>query len=422
MLNNTICFLSTFTMELAVLLAFKLLTNHKEKIYWKYITLTILFSGICTLEYKYNLDTLNTITSMMSYFILYYLVFRKSIKETIYYGTAIFIIGTLIDIFTMFRSGILEVIEWNIDLVIIRGIDTFIMEILLIGISSIKKVQDCAQALYKKIKKSKIPYLRFLLIMTFLLSLSLTFFYIIRNNIMTDIPMSLYLLIVSSVAFVALYINREYNFYSLKETNENIIKSNEFYLDVVTDYRILKHNIIAQLNGVKSVANKESRKLIDDLIEQYNNSTHNVQDIKKMPVGINGLVYEKIYTFNNKEVRIGIDNKIESKVFDNLTPRTYNLLCEALGILLDNALQATEKAKEKILMIDMREDEASYQIKIINTFEEFLEIEKLGTLKYSTKTTGHGLGLFSLIGKNKLKLKTSVINDLFLSEIIIDKK
>ena len=134
------------------------------------------------------------------------------------------------------------------------------------------------------------------------------------------------------------------------------------------------------------------------------------------------LYKKKIYGFENNELSIGIDNNINSNVYDELTPKSYNLLCEALGILLDNALEATEKTKEKILMIDMKETEESYHIKIINTFQTVLDIDALGTLKYTTKKTGHGIGLFSLIGRKKLKIKTSIINDLFFNEIIIEKK
>lgn len=421
-LNNIICFFSTCIAEFVCVYCFNLLSNKKEKKHWIYLIFIPLFSFISTLEFHYGLETINTISSLIAYFVLYFLIFRKNAEETFFYGMSIYIIALMIDIFTMFRTSITSKIFSSLDITVLRAIDTITMLIILILILRIKKLNNFLKSLYNKLKNIKFPYLRILLLLTTILSLSFTILYIMTGKNIGDIQVYLYILTISVLILVIVYINKEYTNYTLKETNEYFIKNNEFYINVVNDYRILKHNIIHQLNSVKTVANKKTITLIDDLINQYNENESDVHNIKKMPVGISGIVYEKIYLFNNKEIKLGIDNSIESNVFNSLTPRSYNLLCEALGILVDNALQATAKTKEKILMIEMKENELNYQIKIINTFQDLLDLEKLGTIKYTTKNSGHGIGLFSLIGRRKLKLKTSIINDLFLNEITIEKK
>lgn len=420
-LDNIICFFSTCIAELVCVYCFKIISNQKEKKHWFYLFLIPFFSFIITLEFHYGLETINTISSLLSYFILYFFIFRKNSKEIFFYGMAIYIIALMIDIFTMFRTSITSKIFSNLDIIYIRAIDTLTMLIILMLILRLKKLNNFLKSLYNKIKNIKFPYLRILLLLNTIFTLGFTILYIMLGKNINEFQVYLYLLTISVIILVIVYINKEYNNYTLKETNEYLIKTNEFYINIVNDYRILKHNIIHQLNSVKTVSNKKAISLIDDLIKQYNENETDVHNIKKMPVGISGIVYEKIYSFNNKEIKLGIENSIESNIFDNLTPRSYNLLCEALGILMDNALQATVKTKEKILMIEMKESELNYQIKIINTFQDLLDLEKLGTIKYTTKNSGYGIGLFSLIGRRKLKLKTSIINDLFLNEIIIEK-
>ena len=113
---------------------------------------------------------------------------------------------------------------------------------------------------------------------------------------------------------------------------------------------------------------------------------------------------------------------MDSDLFDVLTPRKYNKLCETLGICLDNAVSASSKSKEKILQIVILENEKNVVIKVTNTFNSSLEIDKLGSLNYTTKKNGHGIGLYSLFGRKDVTLKSSIINNLFESQITIKKK
>jgi hypothetical protein len=375
-----------------------------------------------TIEYHFELMTLNTLTSLFFYFILYYLLYRKEVFDTIFYGASICIIGMIIDILVMIFSTFVPFKFFSLGLTEIRFIDTIFVETMLLFTLNSNHIKKWTAKLNKNMKKIKFPYLSFLLIMIVLISLGFTIYDLIQKFGLDSLSLGIYLLFFSVTIFLMMFLNREYNNYELKLTNEYLIKNNEFYLTIINDYRILKHNLIHQLNGVKSVSNKKGQDLINELIKEYNNNTKTVQDMKKMPMGISGIVYEKIYGFENSNLSIGIDNNINSNVFEMLTPKSYNLLCEALGVLLDNALEATEKTKEKILMIDMKETTEAYHIKIINTFKTILDIDSIGTLKYSTKKTGHGIGLFSLIGRKKLKIKTSIINDLFFNEIIVEKK
>lgn len=421
MVNPIAYFIGSCVVLIAMLLSYKIMSEHKEKIHWPYVTLVIIFAVIMTLEDYYKMSSIKTLTSIIAYFLMYYALFRQSLKKTLYYCIVIWGIGMFVDMITMSRTSILPLIL-KADTNMLRYIDTYILAPMIIIICKIPKLRKWIKELYEKIKKKNLPYFQIMLISTILISLSYTLYYLIIGAEITLILKWGYPLALTIGTLICIYIHQEYTNYSLKEANNYLIKSNEFYINVVTDYKEMKHNIIHQLNGIKSVSNEETIKLIEDLVKKYRDNTKNVRNIEKMPIGINGIIHEKIYTFPDESIRVEIYNSIESNVFQNLTPRSYNLLCESIGILLENALEASSKTKEKILMIDMKETEETYQIKIINSTEDELDIEKFGTYSYTTKENGHGIGLFSLIGRKKLKIKSTIINDLFFNEIIIEKK
>ena len=277
--------------------------------------------------------------------------------------------------------------------------------------------------LVNKIKKyiSKINFSSIYLIAVLLIYLSLEAITILnlQNNMIVEM-----ILIFSILLGLILlkFFSYQYDIITLKEMNKFLIHNDEIYLKLIDNYRILKHNLINQLLGVKSFSNKKAKLLIDDLIKEYNENFNFSININKIPKGINGIIYEKISEKNIKDLQLTIDNKIESDLLNILSPRSYNLLCEALGVTLDNAIEAVSKSTEKFIYLYFKEEEQYVLIKIMNSFEGNLDLEQIGELKYTTKNTGHGLGLYSLIGLKKLNIKTSIKNNIFINEIKILKK
>lgn len=416
MLANVLFIIASVFSQYIHAKSFGCLSNKKFKWNARILILFIIIATILTVLNQYFITIFSVILSMVYFPILYKTLYKCPWRATLICATIIWIISMMLDFFTMLGMTIINFPELikTIDPNYFKAGATIVSQVFLILILSRKAVLKIVD----KIKTLNNFYLKTVIVISLMLicgticSLNLDK---ISYNVIAVVIITLVL-----VMFI-FYLLNEYNVYTLKQTNYFLLKNNEFYISIVNDYKMLKHNIIHQLNGVKSVANEEAKELIDDIIREYNKNFKSTQDIQKMPVGINGIVYEKIYNFSNQDLNLNIENRIETPVFDNLTPRSYNLLCEALGILLDNALEASDKSKEQIIMIDMNETESNYCIKIINTFIDNLDIEKLGNMNYSTKNNGHGIGLFSIIGKRKLKVKTSIINNLFQNEILIEK-
>ncbi len=409
---------SSFITQIVYTIIFGKLVSKKLK--WKIslLVLYIIVSFILVYSEKILIQPFTVIISIIYFVILFKLIFNVKLNEAIYKTIFIWLVAITFDFIIMLLMGAFDIENLTIDINYLKGICTLSYQLFLYLIMSREKVIKLFQKLYKILIRNQF-YLKTILLLGIIIFCG-TLCSLNLDKVSYNLIIFLTLIIIF-ILFI-FYIVNEYNIYTLKEMNQFLIKNNEFYLNMVNDYKIMRHNIINQLIGIKSVSNKKSRELIDDLIQEYNKSFQGVQGMQKIPVGINGIVYEKIYNYNCVELNLGIENNIESTIMDNLTARSYNLLCESLGVILDNALEAASQSLDKIIAINMSETENLYKIKIVNTFNDLLDLDELGKLNYTQKKTGHGIGLFSIMGRKKIKIKNTIINNHFHSEITIEKK
>ena len=116
-----------------------------------------------------------------------------------------------------------------------------------------------------------------------------------------------------------------------------------------------------------------------------------------------------------------MDNKIKNDPFSKLSPKVFNSISECIGIALDNAIEASEVTDNPIILMDLFEDEENIFIKIGNNFCNSIDIDELGSIYYSTKNRGSGLGLFSIMRNHLVKEKIDIINDFYYIKLQIKK-
>ena len=96
--------------------------------------------------------------------------------------------------------------------------------------------------------------------------------------------------------------------------------------------------------------------------------------------------------------------------------------CEVIAICLDNAIEASVDTEEKLICMGLYTDEDCYTIDITNSFNNFVDVDKLGEKDYSTKNRNSGLGLNYIENLNKdIKIKR-IISDKNFKTIITIKK
>lgn len=97
-------------------------------------------------------------------------------------------------------------------------------------------------------------------------------------------------------------------------------------------------------------------------------------------------------------------------------------MCDALGVSLDNALEAASNSKDKMIYMNFYESEEEILIMIENSFSNNLDIDKLGTVNYSTKKIKSGIGLFSILNRNRVVTNARVKENHFITTISVYKE
>ena len=351
--------------------------------------------------------------------IVLYFIKKDSFVSITYYVFVLWLVGILLDI--LFMSFISIGLKYVLNKYPIIGmfIISLLLQLVLNLIFRIKKLINLVTKIKNKIASVNNITWIFLVIMGLIVFFAVLAFSNANasNNVLMILLLAVIVLLMGIFLLKILYEEKIF-----KTTIENLLENNKYYLEVNTQDRIFKHNIIHRLNSIKTTADDKTIKSIDSLIKDYNLNSVPNKNIDVLPNGINGIISRIIYGQKKNNLNIAINNYLKSDLFNALTPRKYNKLCETLGICLDNAVSAASKSNEKILQIIIIEDDSNIVIKIINTFKSSLEVDKVGTLSYTTKKNGHGLGLFSLIGRRDVILKTSIINNLFENKVTIKKK
>lgn len=388
--------------------------NKKMMFSKKLFIFLIALSIIAAIINYYNIILLKSFFSLITLCIIMKLCYGYNLKNTITYAIFVWSFGMILDIVC---SGIYSVLInrlperiVNIYGIAIMYVLTFVLQLFynLISRSWIfKKAGEYFHKIVMNIKSSYIITLFFVIAIT-LLGI-VTFQQI--NNIIVIVTMLIFTIVLFVLQLKAMYY--EFNWKQSLKANKNLIDDNKFYFKLNSDFREFKHNIVHKLNGVKSYGTKKSNEMIDEILLESKMVNSMPKQIENLPVGISGLIYRKIYEYDDKLLKVVVDNNVDYDFFEILKARNYNKLCEVLGVALDNAIQATQKSNDRILFINIDEKEDYLIISVKNTFNSMLDLDKVGLLNYTTKSNGHGIGLFSILFHKELRVNLKVINNIF---------
>lgn len=228
-------------------------------------------------------------------------------------------------------------------------------------------------------------------------------------------------ILLSICKFANHYINSKYN----KIKSEIYLKDLSSTIDRL---RIIKHdydNILQIMYGY--IATKQYDALDSYLKHVVLESKSICYDSKLEPDLVNqpaiyGILSCKYCKAIDKDIdfNINIDTSINDISFN------FAELSRILGILLDNAIEASEKTKAKILNISFEEDKVKNAklIKISNSIkDENIDVDKIFEKGVSSKKIKSGLGLWEVKrlvdSKKNSEIYTSVDNNMFSQELII---
>lgn len=378
-------------------------------------------------------DPFGTFINLISCPIIIILLFKVKIFTAIFSEIIPMFLETIVDLFLIKLFGILFNIEANAFLTIpVYRILLSISEysIILLIYIILKKLNFNIKLL--DIRSSKQNFM--LTLNSILGIITITFQMYISIYYMHLLP---FIMVIISISTLILYFI--INLYCIISTNKlNIARQNleetrlmNKTLTILNDkIRAFRHdfnNIIQALGGYIQA------KDMDGLEKYYSQLLKDCQEVNNLtglnPESINNpaiysLLASKYYLATEKGIEFDLD------IFMDLTSIDMKIyeFCRILGILLDNAIQATQECEEKQITVTIRKDNrCKRQLLIVeNTYKEKdIDTEKIFEKGYSTKEGNTGLGLWEvrqiLLKNTNLNLFTSKDDKYFKQQLEIYK-
>lgn len=396
-IDYIVLYLTTFASLIAMYMGYGFISGTKLKINFKVIVVLLISTAIFVLNTCFNIIVSKTLISFFIFVIFSKLIFHDDIRTTISSSLLFFLImlfgefmlTAFIVVITKFTY-----LEFNNN-GIVKGLFTIIVSTITYFTCRFKFIKRANDKLIELSKNNYVYLLLIFLTITFVITLSTKL--AIDYNYQKYILDVIVLIIFASILSFALFKNYKANKES--DEKENLLEFISKYEKIIDENRINKHEMLNNLIILRSFKNKNSKeynKVLDDLIVTYdNNSDACVKNISKLPTGLKGILYYKVNDMRKKGINLNINiSKRVSSPLEKLPADEYVILSKILGIVMDNALEASLKSEEKIIVIEVFEEAGNVIISIENTYSIKVNINDLKKKNFSTKGKNRGLGLY----------------------------
>ena len=207
-------------------------------------------------------------------------------------------------------------------------------------------------------------------------------------------------------------------------------KNNEGLLE---EYRMNLHenkNRLIRIDNMVPDEYKEIHEYIEELIEiNRSNKYYWLTELKYVPSSeLKGFMnYKIIEMMNDKiQVEVNISRELNTKILKNYSVKEKEDLYSIVGILLDNAHEASKSSKEKSVSIQMYMNNKDLVLIVANTFKGKINIEKIDEYGYSSKGKNRGTGLHivnEIVNRSELfEKETGLLDNYFVQTITIKSK
>lgn len=204
-------------------------------------------------------------------------------------------------------------------------------------------------------------------------------------------------------------------------------KVNEGLLE---DYRVTCHenkNHLIIIDNMIPKNNKKAHEYIKSILDNENmNKYYFINELGNIPLTeLKGFINYKLMEMLNEGInlQINISEQIKRSKLRKLTLKEKEDLYNIVGVLLDNAYEASTESKEKEVILEMYKEKSNIVIMIANTYRGEVKIDKISEYGYTSKGRNHGTGLYiveKIITKNQRFTKeTSLMDNYFIQFIRI---
>ncbi len=250
------------------------------------------------------------------------------------------------------------------------------------------------------------------------------------NNIMEINYISLItFLVIINLGFILMDEKAKIN--ALMMHYQKLVEYSETTEELLWKYKTSLHENKNQLVIIQGLAkdNIELFNYVSFILEEKNKCEyHWLSAIKNIPIsGLKGLINYKLLKMKEHDLNfeVYVQEEIENYQDLNLSILEKNDLYTILGIFLDNAIEAALESTEKMVSLQIYEEDNKLTFLIANTFFK-VDLERIKEKGYSSKDKNRGIGLYlvnNIINKNKnLENITNVEHNFFTQKLLINLK
>lgn len=251
-------------------------------------------------------------------------------------------------------------------------------------------------------------------------------------KINTNFILSVFAMITFTIMLLGL-IKQAFENNQLTKKYDKLLEFMTTYENEIEKQRVLRHETKNEFLTIRGKIqdkqnNKEIIAYINEILkEKIEVKQEEYAKFGNLPAnGIKGLCYLKTQEAQDKGLNTGINisKRLKNSNIYNLTIKQQRDLGKILGVFLDNAIEAALKSRAQEFGIEGYLNlKKECQIIITNSYDEDIDLDKIGKEKFSTKgkNRGHGLLLVKHIVSNNdiFEIKTKIMQGLYIQTITI---
>lgn len=407
-----------------------IIVNRRHKNIMIDVLILLGFILLNILVFKYTTGTIKTIITCLLYSSLFFSIFKIKLSKSIFTSIVYIILLVIPDLLTL--GGAIYIFDVSKEFCYESLSGSIISNFSVLGIMIILTV-SIRKPLKKLINYNLSTNKKIIVMSSITLVMLAIFFYNLiktfefNNNIIT------YLVIIVMLICILLYLFKQ------KIENEKISKKYDELLDVMKSYesdieeqRTLRHETKNEFATIKcKLQDKEDNKTIIEYIdsvigEKEKAGSTNYSKFKYLPSnGLKGFFYYKCTEAEKKgiSVSVNISKQIENSFLKDIETKDFKDLARIIGVYLYNAIEASSTSEDKKLGIEMYLIKEKIEIIITNTFNNEINLDKIGKESFSTKGKhrGHGLLLVNKIlsENNKFEAKNEIRGNIYIQSLKI---
>ena len=419
---------------IGVFLFAKIILNTPIKVTKRRLIIDFILSIISyTITMMYFTGTIKTLFMVITVYAFIKDIFRETIKKTIFLSFLYIILLIIPDLFMLvFITKILGLSkEFCYDVFAGSIIGNIVTQVLLIVMTLVIKT------ILRKIIKTEISNNIKIITLSIVTFICIAiFFYIFAKEFRIDgssIPYLIAIIVFSIILFSL--IKQTIDNYKLTNEYDKLLEFMTTYENEIETQRILRHEVKNEFRTIRAkICDNQENKEIIEYIDEIVKDKYEVDKEKYAkfgylpPNGIKGLFYFKTQEAEKRDINVAINisKKVKDSIIYNLNVKQQRDFGRIIGVVLDNAIEASSESKKKQLGIEIYVNlESEFKLIISNTFNNKIEETKIDKERFSTKgkNRGHGLLLVKqLVEKNNnFEIKTDIKNDLYIQTITVKK-